>query len=107
MAINFKDICEELIILQKAKDTDYGSSFKEMNHDFGIIASVIPIANKVSRLKKIAKSNSIEVKGESIKDTLKDLACYAIMALMELDDSQELNIKHREEEWKPNKFLKK
>ena len=41
--------------------------------------------DKMRRLKQLAKGNTARVKTESIRDTLMDLANYAIMTVMELD----------------------
>lgn len=83
---NFKQICSELSELQEKKNADYGNSFSENVHEFGLLAAIIPITNKTNRLKQLVKVGSAEIKEESIKDTLTDLACYAIMALQEIDN---------------------
>lgn len=79
----FESVCSELIALQKAKNADYGGSFSESVKEFGMTAAIIPLSNKVNRLKQLIQSDSAQVKHESIDDTLKDLACYAIMTLVE------------------------
>lgn len=83
MESKFELICSELIALQKAKNADYGNSFSESVEEFGLTAALIPITNKVNRLKQLMKSDAAQVKDESIDDTLRDLACYAIMTLAE------------------------
>lgn len=83
MENKFESICNELVVLQKAKNTDYGDSFSKSVKEFGLTAALIPITNKVNRLKQLIQSDSAQVKDESIDDTLKDLACYAIMTLAE------------------------
>ena len=42
--------------------------------------------DKLARFKSLTKSEVQEVKDESIRDTLIDLANYAIMTVLELDD---------------------
>lgn len=83
MENKFESICNELVTLQKAKNADYGNSFSKSVKEFGLTAALIPITNKVNRLKQLIQSDSAQVKDESIDDTLKDLACYAIMTLAE------------------------
>lgn len=83
MESKFESICNELVTLQKAKNADYGDSFSNSVKEFGLTAALIPITNKVNRLKQLLQSDSAQVKDESIDDTLKDLACYAIMTLAE------------------------
>lgn len=46
----------------------------------------IRLGDKLARFKSLTKSEVQEVKDESIRDTLIDLANYAIMTVLELDD---------------------
>lgn len=87
MENKFESICNELVTLQKAKNADYGDSFSKSVKEFGLTAALIPITNKVNRLKQLLQSDSAQVKDESIDDTLKDLACYAIMTLAERENN--------------------
>lgn len=80
----FDQICSELVNLQARKNIDYGNSFSENVQEFGLIASVIPITNKTNRIKQLVKQDA-KVKTESLRDSLVDLACYAIMAIEEVD----------------------
>lgn len=81
---NFESICIELIKLQSKKNADYGDSFNKSMDEFGIIAALIPLTNKINRLKSLTLNNDVQVKSESIDDTLRDLACYAIMTIVNL-----------------------
>lgn len=87
MESKFESICNELVTLQKAKNADYGDSFSKSVKEFGLTAVLIPITNKVNRLKQLLQTDEAQVKDESIDDTLKDIACYAIMTLAERKDS--------------------
>lgn len=80
----FDQICSELVNLQARKNIDYGNSFSENVQEYGLIAAVIPIANKTNRIKQLVKQDA-KVKAESLRDSLVDLACYAIMAIEEVD----------------------
>ncbi len=52
----------------------------------------IRLADKLSRFKKLSRNqNDIQVKTESIRDTLIDLANYAIMTVLEMDDAEKEN----------------
>ena len=44
------------------------------------------LGDKLARFKSLTKSGVQEVKDESIRDTLIDLANYAIMTVLEMDD---------------------
>lgn len=46
------------------------------------------LGDKLARFKSLTKSGVQEVKDESIRDTLIDLANYAIMTVLELDDQK-------------------
>ncbi|EHN17052.1 DUF1599 domain-containing protein [Clostridium sporogenes] len=80
-----KVICGELNEIYKNKNHDYGDSFGETYKKLGIISAVTRITDKVNRLQSLAIKEQ-KVKDESIKDTLKDLANYSIMALIELEE---------------------
>ena len=47
----------------------------------------IRLSDKLERLKRLTKAEA-EVKDESIRDTLIDLANYAIMTIMEVDNGK-------------------
>lgn len=48
----------------------------------------IRLGDKLARFKSLTKSGVQEVKDESIRDTLIDLANYAIMTVLEMDDQK-------------------
>lgn len=81
----FNEVVNELFELHVAKNSDYRDSFNDLLHEFGLITVVIILQDKMNRLKTIAKNGGeYSVKDETIRDTLMDLANYAIMALMKL-----------------------
>lgn len=77
-------ICQKLNEIYKAKNHDYGDSFGDTFNKLGIISAVTRITDKVGRLQTLSTKKQ-EVKDESIKDTLMDLANYSIMTLIELE----------------------
>lgn len=80
---NHTAICAELSEIHARKNEDYGNSFSEQYQEHGITSSVIRLDDKMRRIKQLVK-NDAKVAGESIEDTLLDLANYSIMTLMEL-----------------------
>ncbi|WP_028124748.1 nucleotide modification associated domain-containing protein [Eremococcus coleocola] len=84
----FEEITTEMTDLYKRKNADYGDSFTQSLDEFGVIAGVVRLSDKMNRIKALTKNDSQQVKDESIKDTLKDLANYAIMTLMWLEDAK-------------------
>ena len=86
-------ICAELHEIYKKKNSDYGNSFGETFEKLGIISAITRISDKYNRLCSLAtkSENERQVKDESIIDTLKDLANYAIMTAMELEKDKTKN----------------
>ena len=71
----------------KAKNADYGDSFSKSYKEFGLTAPVVRMSDKMERIKFLTKADA-KVKDESIKDTLIDLANYAIMTVVELEGDE-------------------
>lgn len=80
------DICKEINALYAMKNHDYGDSFHQTFTEEGMAMPRIRLGDKLARFKSLTKSEVQEVKDESIRDTLIDLANYAIMTVLELDD---------------------
>lgn len=80
----FKNIADELCELYEAKNKAYANSFGDTYKKLGIISAVTRISDKYNRLCNLATNPDIDNLGESIEDTLKDLASYSIMTLIEL-----------------------
>lgn len=88
----FKEIANSIGELYEKKNRAYGNSFGNTYKRLGIISAVTRISDKYERLCTIAKNPDIDNLGESIEDTLKDLAAYAIMTLIELDNNKPVGI---------------
>nr|DAE05332.1 MAG TPA: Nucleotide modification associated domain 1 [Siphoviridae sp. ctWKa2] len=62
------------------KNHDYGNSFEESLDQFGIIASLVRMQDKMLRLQSLTDdSKTQQVGSESLLDTLEDLSNYAAM----------------------------
>lgn len=89
----FKEIVDNMADLYAKKNDNYGDSFTKLYDTLGPIAGLVPLHNKLDRLTNLittSKTSSFE----SVEDTLKDLACYSIMFLMEYEkvrEPEELN----------------
>lgn len=68
-----------------AKNHDYGDSFGQSIAEFGLTAAIVRIGDKYNRLKALVKTHEQLVSDESLRDTLLDMANYAIMTAVELD----------------------
>ena len=81
---NFKQIATELGELYEKKNNAYGNSFSETFKKLGIISAVTRISDKYNRLCNLSTNTNIDDLGESLEDTLRDMASYCIMTVMEL-----------------------
>jgi hypothetical protein len=80
-----RKLCEELNKLYEKKNHDYGDSFHLSYMEEGMAMPRIRMSDKLNRFKTLSRAENQEVKDESIRDTLIDLANYAIMTVMEID----------------------
>lgn len=83
----FKEIVEEMADLYSKKNSNYGDSFGDLYNDLGPISGIVPLHNKLNRITNLIKGDNNNF--ESLEDSFKDLACYAIMNLIELKLAKE------------------
>lgn len=82
-----KALCDELNQLYDKKNHDYGDSFHETFIAEGMAMSRIRLMDKLNRFKKLSKNDDGGmVQDESIRDTLLDLANYALMTVLEMEE---------------------
>ena len=79
-------ICLELNNIYEKKNADYGNSFENSLDKHGLIAAIVRMDDKMNRVTTLNKTAEQLVNDESVRDTLMDLANYAIMSVMWLDD---------------------
>lgn len=84
----FKAITTEMSELYSKKNHDYGDAFGQTFAELGIISAITRISDKTNRLKSLATKDQ-RVDDEKIEDTLMDLANYAVMTLIELQDNND------------------
>lgn len=83
---NMSKAHEELLDIFKKKNSDYGNSFENSLQEHGIIAAIVRMEDKMSRLSNLSNNKSNQkVNDESIIDTLKDLSNYALMTAVWLE----------------------
>ncbi len=88
-AERLEKLMNELLETYKAKNADYGDSFADSFREFGITSAVIRMSDKMNRIKSLSKKGGRQVKDESLRDSLMDLANYALMTVVELDQQVE------------------
>ena len=76
------DICKELNEIFKRKNSDYGDAFARLREEYPD-AILFFIEVKFFRLKTLLSGEKMQVKDESIENTLFDLANYCIMEAIE------------------------
>ena len=84
-----KEICDELNELYIKKNHDYGDSFGESFKEEGMAMPRIRLGDKFKRFQKLSRCCEQQVKDESLRDTLIDLANYAIMTIVEMELGKE------------------
>lgn len=90
-AHQFKDIVKGMIETYVRKNHDYGNSFDKSLDKFGLVASVVRIGDKMNRIESLVQKKAM-VQDESIRDTLLDMANYAIMTVMWVDNQKKCDI---------------
>ena len=84
-----RKICDKLNDTYRKKNADYGNSFGNGFEEYGLIMPAIRLEDKFMRFKRLALGGKQNVTSESIKDTLLDLANYAIMTLVEMEENND------------------
>lgn len=80
-----KRITTKMSEIYIAKNADYGDSFHKSHEKHGSIAAIVRMDDKLQRISNLILSGKeLQVKDETIEDTLLDLANYAVMLIVEL-----------------------
>jgi hypothetical protein len=74
--------------LYETKNRDYGDSFCITRKKYPNVVA-IRLEDKLNRLTTLLRSKEETVKDESVLDTLRDIANYAIMEIVERVDDDE------------------
>ena len=74
----FTDECVKMIELYAKKNHDYGNSFEQGMNTIGPAYGIGRLYDKMNRIITLSKVKA-EITDESIEDTVRDLACYAVM----------------------------
>lgn len=91
----FRSIVNDMADLYEKKNSNYGDSFGQLFEELGPTAGLVPLWNKLHRATSLIKGDKNNF--ESLEDTFKDLACYAIMNLIEMEAQKNKEIDSVEE----------
>lgn len=82
----FDLLCNHISDMYRRKNADYGDAFGKSWEKYGITASLIRLGDKMNRIEQLTSTGKQQVNDESVRDTLLDLASYALMTVIELDE---------------------
>ncbi|ADQ61251.1 nucleotide modification associated domain-containing protein [Lactobacillus delbrueckii subsp. lactis] len=83
----YKSYTDKLADTLAKKNAAYGDAFGKSIEKYGYIAALVRMSDKWNRLNTLMlDSNGIDNLGESVQDTLLDLAGYCVLTMAELDN---------------------
>lgn len=89
MEQKINNTCSELAILLKEKNHKYGDSFAKTVDEYGKAVLLLRIQDKLNRLKQLLiLKDPCNDKEESIEDTFLDIAGYAVLARIYIQDNK-------------------
>lgn len=92
---NIAKACDQLMVTLIKKNRDYGDAFGTTFEELGPITGLTRFLDKVNRIKNLTKeAGKHEVVDESLLDTWKDAAGYAILNYINLLPSKEVTDKN-------------
>ena len=86
-----KKLCLLLNEIYVKKNTDYGDSFHATFLEEGMAMPRIRLSDKLQRFKTLSRKLVRQVADEKITDTLLDLANYALMTVLEIEEAGNAN----------------
>jgi len=90
--MNFNSVLERMAAIHQAKNADYGNSFELSARLLGrpVVEGLLHrMCDKLARACRLAQGRDPQVKDEALADTLLDLANYAVLALLSLENGSE------------------
>ncbi|MCD5531050.1 DUF1599 domain-containing protein [Lactobacillus delbrueckii subsp. lactis] len=83
----YKNYTDKLADTLVKKNAAYGDAFGKSIEKYGYIAALVRMSDKWNRLNNLMLgSDGVDNLGESVQDTLLDLAGYCILTMAELDN---------------------
>ena len=88
--IRHKELLDQMHSLYVAKNHDYGDSVHDTYEKYGLVSFLVRLEDKLNRARTLSRKEQW-VQDEKLKDTLLDMANYAILAVIELEGDSETN----------------
>ena len=85
---DFDDVIKILRDTYIRKNKDYGSSFDKTFETFGVVSLLTRLSDKMNRLTSLYLNGKASVTDESFKDTLLDMANYAVLGYIKLHNDE-------------------
>ena len=86
MIDRFKEITDEMVELYERKNSDYGDSVHDTYVKYGPVSFLVRMEDKINRVRQLTNVKyETRVTDEKIRDTLIDLANYAILMVLETE----------------------
>ena len=79
-----QELVEYLHNLYITKNADYGDSVHDTYTKYGLTSFLVRLEDKLNRARTLSKKDGL-VADEKLKDTLLDMANYAILAVIEME----------------------
>ncbi len=87
-----QELLDNLHQLYIMKNNDYGDSVHDTYEKYGLVSFLVRLEDKMNRVRTLTlKKKEQLVKDEKVKDTLLDMANYAILAVLELEEEEKNN----------------
>lgn len=80
-----EQLCKELNQTYRDKNTAYGDAFGKTFQKYGLISALTRMSDKWNRIEALILGAKNNIQDERLEDTLKDMACYALMTLVEME----------------------
>lgn len=84
----FKQLTQQMFETFKKKNADYGDSTTQTFEEFGLTSYAVRLSDKLNRIKTFCKKGKLEVEDEGVIDTLKDMANYCLLAVIDIKNQE-------------------
>lgn len=80
----FANLTQQMLETFKKKNADYGDSTTQTFKEFGLTSYATRLNDKLNRIKSFCRKGELEVKDESVVDSLMDMASYCLLAIIDV-----------------------